>query len=293
MPFKPVLFKDLNKRNSDLLTKDFPSEKRENKVNWTGETSSNVSFETSLLQKADGSILGTFTPKYRVRDYNTTLTAELKTDKNYKVEAKIDDHFTPGLTTTVSAETVKEDIKATVGVEYKHELATFTTTVDYGRSEGSNLISSAVVGTQGFQLGAQFNYFIGSSNDSSLKEFLSTASYGNDEFDLGVYGKIINEKDSTILGANYFQRVNPDLLVGADVSFDTQNVDSKPKLTAGAQYRIDSESLVKTKFDTDGKLGVSFSQKFKTSKLVLAGTFDTNSLSTKNSSNVAFNLTLF
>jgi len=28
MPFRPSLFKDLNKRNSDLLTKDFPSEKK-------------------------------------------------------------------------------------------------------------------------------------------------------------------------------------------------------------------------------------------------------------------------
>jgi len=51
MPFRPSLFKDLNKRNSDLLTKDFPSEKKENKVDWKGETSSNISFETSLTQK--------------------------------------------------------------------------------------------------------------------------------------------------------------------------------------------------------------------------------------------------
>jgi len=293
MPFRPVLYKDLNKRSNDLLTKDFPSEKRENKVDWKGETSSNVTFETSLLQKADGSILGTFTPKYRVKDWNASISAELKTNKDFKAEVVFDDHFTPGLKTTLTGESKGEDLVGTLGVEYKHELATFTTSVDYGSSSGSSIKSSTVVGTQGFQLGAQFEYFIGASNDSSLKEFNSTASYGNDEFDLGVYGKILNEKDSTILGANYFQRVNADLLVGADVSFDTQNVETKPKLTAGAQYKIDAEALIKTKFDTNGKLGVSYNQKFKSSRLVLAGTIDTNNLSGKNSSSIGFNLSLF
>jgi len=293
MPFRPVLYKDLNKRNNDLLTKEFPSEKRENKVDWKGETSANVSFETSLLQKADGSILGTFIPKYRVKDWNATVSAELKTNKDFKAEVIIEDHFTPGLKSTLTGESKGEDLVGTVGVEYKHELATFTTSVDYGSAAGSSIKSSTVVGTQGFQLGAQFEYFIGASNDSSLKEFNSTASYGNDEFDVSVYGKIVNEKDSTILGANYFQKVNSDVMVGADISFDTQNADVKPKLTAGAQYKFDPEALIKTKFDTNGKLGVSYQQKFKSSRLVLAGTIDTNNLSGKNSSTIGFNLSLF
>lgn len=293
MPFRPVLYKDLNKRSNDLLTKDFPSEKRENKVDWKGETSSNVTFETSLLQKLDGSILGTFTPKYRVRDWNTTVSAELKTNKDFKAEVVMDDQFTPGLKTTVTGESRGEDLVGTLGFEYRHDLAAFTASVDYGAASGSSIKSSAVVGTQGFQLGASLDYFVGASNDSALREFNSTASYGNDEFDVGVYGKILNEKDSTILGANYYQRVNVDLQVGADVSFDTQNVDVKPKLTAGAQYRVDPDASIKVKFDTNGKLGVSYQQRFRSSRLTLAGTVDTNNLSGKNSSSVGFNLSLF
>jgi len=102
MPFKPVLFKDLNKRSSDLLTKDFSSKTRENKVVWKGETNSNVSFETSLTQRHDGSVLGIFAPKYRIKDWNTTVTAELKTNKDFKAEVSVEDRFAPGLKTTLS-----------------------------------------------------------------------------------------------------------------------------------------------------------------------------------------------
>jgi len=293
MPFKPSLFKDLNKRNSDLLTKDFPSEKRENKVDWKGATSSNVTFETSLTQRNDGSVLGIFTPKYEIKELNTTFTGELKTNKDFKAEVAVNDRFAPGLKTTISGESKGEDLFGTLGVEYKHEIATFTASVDYGQASGSNLKTSVVLGTQGFQAGANVDYFLGSSNDSSLREVHAIASYSTDEFDLGVFGKILNEKDSTLLGASYFHKVNSDLQVGAEIQFDTQNPETKPKLTAASQWRIEDYAFLKTKFDTNGKLGLAYQQKFKPATLTLSGTVDTNNLSGKNASSVGFNLSLF
>jgi len=293
MPFVPVFYKDLNKRSSDILTKDFPSEKKENKVDWKGETSSQVSFETSLLQKADGSMLGTFTPKYRLREWNTTLTAELKTNRDFKAEMAIDNHFTPGLKTTLTGESRGEDLVGTVGIEYRHELATFAGSVNYGQTGGSTIKVSTVVGSQGVQLGADFDYFLDAAGNDSALKFNATASYSTPEFDIGAFGKILNGKDSNILGANYFQRVNSDVCVGAEISFDTQNPDVKPKLTAAAQYLIDADAVCKGKFDTNGKLGLSYSQRFKSSRLVVASTIDTNNLSGKNASSVNFNLSLF
>jgi len=293
MPFRPQFYKDLNKRSNDLLTKDFPSEKRENKVDWKGETASNVSFETSLTRKIDGSVLGIFTPKYRVRDWNTTLTAELKTNRDFKAEVEINDHFTPGLKSTVTGESRGEDLVGTLGFEYRHDKATLTGSVYYGQTAGSTIKASTVVGSQGFQLGTSLDYFVGSSSDSTLKEFNATATYGTDEFDLGFFGKVHPERDSTVLGAFYFQRVNTDLSVGAEVTFDTQNLDTKPKLTAAAQYRVDADATVKTKLDTNGRLGLSWQQKFKSSRLTLSGTVDTNNLAKDNGSNIGFNLSLF
>jgi len=294
MPFRPALYKDLNKRSSDLLTKDFPSEKKENKLDWKGKTSSNLSFETSFTQRNDGSVLGIFSPKYNIKEWNTTLTAELKTNKDFKLEVSADNQFAPGLKTTVSGESKGEDLIGTVAVEYKHDVATFTGSVDYGQASGSNIKASSVLGTQGFSFGASVDYFVGSSNDSSLREVNAVASYSTAEFDVSAFGKIQNEKDSTILGANYFHNVSSDVQVGGEISFDTQNPDTKPKLVAASTYRIDPDASIKAKFDTNGKLGLSYSQSFKNvSRLVLSGTVDTNNLSAKNASSIGFNLSLF
>lgn len=292
MPFKPLFYKDLNKKTNDLITKDFPSEKRENKVDWKGKTSSQVSFETSLLQKSDGSFLGTFSPKYLLKDWNTTLSAELKTNRDFKGEIVIDNHFTQGLKTTITPESRGEDLFATVGLEYRHDLVAVTGSVDFGQAAGSNIKGSAVIGAQGFQLGTSVDYLLGNKAESTLKEFGATASYSNDEYDVGFFGKILSEKDSNILGANYYQRVNADLQVGATIEFDTQNPDSKPKLTAAAQWRVDPDASVKTKFDTNGRLGLSWQQRFNRSTLTLSTTVDTNNLAGKNQA-VGFNLSLF
>jgi len=293
MPSKPVFYKDLNKRNSDLLTKDFPSEKKENKIEWKGETSNRVSFETTMLQKNDGSILGTYLPKYKFKDWNTTFSAELKTNKDFKAEAAVEDQFAPGLKTTLAGESKGEDLFGTVGVEYKHDVAAITGSVDYGQASGSNLKASTVIGSQGFLLGASVDYFLGNSNDSTLREFAATAAYSVDEFDAGVFGKILPDRDSNILGANYFQRVNSELNFGAEVTFDTQNPEVKPKLTAAAQYRVDPDALTKLKFDTLGKVSLSWQQKFKSARLTVSGTVDTNNVSGKNASSFGFNVSLF
>jgi len=290
---RPVLFKDLNKRASDLITKEFPSDKSENKVEWKGETSSNMSFETNLVQKNDGSVLATFIPKYKYKEWGATLSAELKTNKSFKAEISVEDQITPGLKTTLTGEAKGEDLFATVGFEYKHEMLAFTGSVDYGQAHGSTLKSSAVVGAQGFSLGGFVDYFFGTS-DSQLKEFHTVVGYSTDEFDVSGFGKLQNgDEQKNILGASYFHKVNGDLSVGTEVSFDTANSEAKPTLVLGTQYRLEADTTLKAKVDTVGKLGLSYQQKFsKNAKLTISSTIDTSNLGAKNSSTLGFALSL-
>lgn len=295
MAFRPVLFKDLNKRSDDLLTKEFPSDKSENKVEWKGETANNTTQDVSLTQKSDGSISGIFTPKYKLKEYGTTFTTELKTNREFKAEVALEDQFTKvkGLKTTVTGESKGEDLVGTVGFEYKHEFAAATASVDYGQSNGSNVKGTLVVGSNGVQLGTSVDYFLGSSSDSVLKEVQGQLTYGTEDWDIAVFGKLQQEKESSILGAKYFQRVNPDLFVASEVSFDTQNTDAKPKLSFGSQYRLDADTYVKGRFDTAGKLGLSWNHKVgKNAKLTVAATLDTNNLGAKSASTFGFTLTL-
>jgi len=99
----PGVFSDLGKRVSDLLTKEFPSEKQENKLTWKGQANNEVTLETSFLSRKDGSILGTFAPKYKHKDWNTTFSAEINTKKEVKAEVAVEDLLSvDGLKTSVT-----------------------------------------------------------------------------------------------------------------------------------------------------------------------------------------------
>jgi len=290
----PGLFGDLGKRVNDLLTKDFPSEKQENKLSWKGKTTNDVTVETTFFQRKDGSILGTFAPKYRHKDWNTTFSAEVNTKKEVKAEVSAEDLLgVDGLKTTLTGFSKGNDNYGTLGVEYKHELATVTAAVDYGKASGSTVKASAVIGAQGIALGASTEYFFG--GESELKELTTVLSYGSDEFDITGFGRILSQsdEDKNELGATYFHKINREWQVGAEATFETANTEGKPKLSFASQYKLQDDTVLKGKFDTAGKLGLSYQQQFnKHAKFTLSSTIDTNNLGGKNSSTFGFSLSL-
>jgi len=145
---------------NDLLTKEFPSEKGENKLSWKGSPNKDTTLETSIVQRKDGSIVGTFAPKYNHREWGTTFSAEINTRKEVKVEAAADDLLSvDGLKTTVTGYSKGAENYGEFGVEYKNELGTVTASVDYGKANGSTVKASAVIGSQGVALGAKTEYF--------------------------------------------------------------------------------------------------------------------------------------
>lgn len=290
----PGLFTDLGKRLTDLLTKEFPSEKGENKLSWRGQPNKETTLETNIVQRKDGSIIGTFIPKYNHREWGTTFSAEINTRREVKVEAVADDFLSvDGLKTTATGYSKGAENYGEFGLEYKHEMATVTSSVDYGKLNGSTVKASAVIGAQGLALGAKTEYFFG--GESELKDLTTTLSYSSPEFDLTAFGRIqsINDEDKNELGATYFHRINSDWQVGAEAVFETANTDAKPKLTFGTQYALHPDSILKAKFDTAGKLGLSLQQKFnRNAKITIASTIDTNNLSGKNASNINFTLAM-
>jgi hypothetical protein len=290
----PGLFSDLGKRVSDLLTKDFPSEKQENKLSWKGQASNDVTLETTLLQRKDGSILGTFAPKYKHKDWNTTFSADINTKREVKAEVAVEDLLNvEGLKTTVTGTSRGNENFGTVGVEYKHELATVTASVDYGKPTGSTVKGSAVIGAQGIALGASAEYFFG--GESELKELTTVLSYSSADFDLTAFGKIqnLNDEDRNELGASYFHKINKDWQVGSEATFETANAEAKPKLAFASRFQLQGDTTLKAKFDTNGKLGLSYQQKYnRNAMLTISSTLDTNNLGGKNSSTFGFSLTL-
>jgi len=290
----PGLFTDLGKRVNDLLTKEFPAEKQENKLAWRGQATNDVTLETIFIQKKDGSILGSFAPKYKYKDWKTTFSADINTKKEVKAEVTVEDLLNvDGLKTTLTGFSQGNENFGTLGLEYKHEMATVTSSVDYGKANGSTVKASAVIGAQGIALGASTEYFFG--GESELKELTTVLSYGSLDFDITAFGRIQsrNDEDKNELGATYFHKINSDWQVGAEAIFDTANTDAKPKLTFATQYQLTKDTILKGKFDTAGKLGLSYQQIYnRNAKLTISTAIDTNNMGGKNSSTLGFTLSL-
>jgi len=255
-----------------------------------------VTLETTLLQRKDGSILGTFAPKYKHKEWNTTFSAEINTKKEAKTEVAVEDLLNvEGLKMTLTGTNRGNENFGALGVEYKHELATVTASVDYGKPSGSTVKASAVIGAQGIALGASTEYFFG--GESELKDLTTLLSYSSSEFDITAFGRIQknqnDDEEKNELGASYFHSINKEWQVGSEATFETANTDAKPKLTFATQYQLQSDTTLKAKFDTTGRLGLSYQQKYnRNAKLTISSTIDTNNLGAKNSSTFGFSLSL-
>jgi len=156
------LFKNLTKRASDLLTKDFPSDKGERKFEWKG-TADRVTIDSSITtteDPKDGSTtsVGVIFPKYKAKEYGTTVGVELNTKKEAKAEISMEEYHAAGLKTTVTGNMTPKERFATLSGEYRHDYMSFTGYVDYGKHNGGNIESSLVVGNQGFALGGAASY---------------------------------------------------------------------------------------------------------------------------------------
>jgi len=289
MPRIPF-FKDLSKRASDLLTKDFPSEKQENKFEWKGTTDGGVTIESSILQKSDGSYLGTFGEKYKVKEYGTTFSGEVNTKKEAKLEVAMEDYHLAGLKTTLTGNYKPDEKFATFGVDYQHETSgNLSVSVDYGKALGSTLKGSAVVGYENYTLGGSAEYLLANNADNSeLKDIQTSIGYAGTSSDITIFGrmkaadpkaKIEKDRDEkNTVGVSFYHKFAPDWTVGGEASFEMLPPSDKnaAKLTLGTQYRVTDDTTVKTKFDTQGKVGLSLAQRYnRYTRFIISSTFDT------------------
>jgi len=281
MPLQ-ALFKDLGKRFNDLVNKEFP---KDVKVEVKAKTPNNVEYETSVTASEDKPFVGFFKPTYKWKDLGLELVAELDTNKNYKAEVSSSNQLVDGLKVILTTQSNKDGTFATLGDEYKHEMASVTGSIDYGKEDGSTANTSVVFGVDKYSLGAAVTYHL----NQGLKNFEGKLAYASQNFDLTLFSKSKYAKENeTTFGGNYFQNLNDSLTFGSEVSFDS---DLKPKITFATQYKLMADAVLKGNFDTTGKLNLSYGLQFnKSTKLTVASKIDTTNFS-RNSTTSGFQLT--
>jgi len=277
----------MSKRAADLLNKDFPEKSR---LEIKTRTSNGVSFDASITKNQDDTIIGTLNPKFvptvaGFSRHGVTVGADMDTNRNVKLHAEAA-NLVSGLTTKITGDT-RNDI-VTLDNTYRHDYFTATSSVDFFNPKGTNALIGATVGMDGFALGVNTRY-----QNNGITALNASVAYNAVDYAATLYSQL----KQNIVGINYYQRVNPRTSIAADASFDLSHdsTANKPKLTIGGRYEVDvlSASFVKTKFDTEGRLAVSYGQRLNAfASLTVGGTFNTNSFNKAGGHNFGFTLAL-
>lgn len=276
-----LLYVDLGKRAQDLLTKEFPDK---TKLEVNSRASNGVQFQTIATRNNDGSIVGSFQPKYTFVKQGVTVSTTVDTNRVVKAEATIENAL-PGLKATLGGQTDTESIKA--DLEYKHDNFTVTTGLDFFSPKGNTLSATGVVSYEGFSVGASTEYFI--ADKQELRKFEGVAAYTTPDLQLTFFSR----RKGDVLGGTYYQRVSAALGLGAEIAFDIRKPDGTPKLTFGSSYTLDTltATTVKGKFDTDGKLAVSYGQRINPyTRFTIGSTVNTNNLGASGNHAIGFSI---
>jgi len=271
---KIPLFKDLKKRPNDLLTKDFPGDKQEKKVEWKGDTPNGVGFETSFVQDDKNNITATIKPKFKYPQYRAEVNGEFNTKQDVKIELSVDNQFVDNSKEIFSINNKKGDFFGAFGFEFKNKNAVFNSTVDYGKKQGPTVQTGLVLGTDELHLGLSANYLF---SKSALETFEVVGAYRTAESDATLFGRIKpderSKKDAQEVGFSYYHEVNEDLAFGAEGQYNLTTKVSE--VAAGLQVKVNKDTILKGKLNNEGRLGVSYQQKFnKLTRLSLSSTFD-------------------
>lgn len=296
------LFKDVGKRVNDLITKDFPSDKREQKVEWKSTTGHGVKLEFNIKTdqaRGEPKTVGLAKNEFKFKPYDVTSVVEINTDKEAKVEFSNADRLLRGLKTTIGLQSQAKktglEYFETLSLEYRHEFLSATASAEFGRATDNSIKSSVVVGTQGVTVGTSAEYLRRDSG-AELKELKSSVGYASTEFDIVAYGKVAGGvRRNTEVGASYFHKISPALSVGTQIKFDVTNkdTDKKPVLEFGTTYVPTPGSVVKARFDTEGKLALSQQLEINKAAVLTGGvTFNTADLSGKDAVQYGFGLSL-
>jgi len=273
------LYVDLGKKATDLLTKEFPDK---TKVEINSRASNGVQFQTTATRNHDGSIVGSLQPKYTFVKQGVTVSSTIDTNRVVKVEATVENSL-PGLKATVGGQSDTESFKA--DFEWKHDLTTITTGLDFFSPKGNTLSASGVFNYEGFSVGGTAEYFI--ADKQEFRKVDGVLAYSTPDLQLTAFSR----RKAEVLGGSYYQRISSVLGLAAEMAFDLRKADVTPKLTFGGTYTLDapSSSIVKGKFDTDGKLSLSYAQKLSSiAKVTVGSSINTNNLGASGNHTIGF-----
>jgi len=276
--------KDLGKAGSDLLSKDYKVGKTTVEVK--SKTPSGVTF-TPLATKSGDAVSGQLTAKYNFMPW---LSGEcvFGTSGSLSLTVEAENALTKGLTLTAECDRAapgKPGLLASGNLiaDFKSELLACKTSYDFYKKD---LLASCATVYGAMNMGLDCTYC---TNKMAVQKYAAACQFVQPEFI--VSAKCDDKGGKKTLSCSYYHKVSKDMQLGVAVGKPL----SKPDVNIefGTAYKLDGDTTVKAKVDSEGILCTSYKTKISSlTSMTLAAQVDTVNLGdNKHKFGMALNIT--
>eukprot|EP00744_Colponema_vietnamica_P000322 GILI01000569.1.p1 GENE.GILI01000569.1~~GILI01000569.1.p1 ORF type:complete len:308 (+),score=138.97 GILI01000569.1:53-925(+) len=276
VPVEIPIYKDIAKPINDIFNEDYSFDKKFNlKIK---SKKDGVEYAPTFNLTHNNAVLGNLGIKNK---HACGLSVDLKavTEGKHTAEFKYANSKKLGGLTLIangSVNPAKNLVETGLGAEFKHDYARFKTAFDLTMTP---TVSANVVlgnGTYGLGLDGSFN-----SDKGELTNYNGALYYKNLEHLFVLQTKTVGDRPASQFSLGYYNRLNKTSELGVELQYN--HATQQKLLVAGAKHELDTTSFVKTKVDTDGKLGLHYQHQLNSMvKLGLSSQVDVTKLSADN-----------
>jgi len=263
----PPNFGDIGKACNDLFSKDFPTAV---KLEVKTRAPNGVQFTVRGSEDPKiGAIAGEIEGKYTDLATGITFTESWTSANALKGKLELEQNFPKGLKAEITGELnpATSARNAKFGLIYAQPTFHARTFVDV--LKGPVVTGDAVLGHEGFLVGAEASYDIGLG---AIKRYQATVGYAAPEYIVSVNG---NNNMSTFT-ASYYHRVSALVEAGGKATYDAKSPSKDVALEIATKYILDPTAYVKAKINNGGIAAVSYNQILRPGiKVGIGATIDT------------------
>lgn len=267
MSFIPPLFTNFGKNADDLLSKKYGN-KKEFKVKTLAD-GGQLTFESTVnFNDKSGAYNGSLKATQRSVEYGI---GEAELDTTGKAKASFE--FTRLFKGLIVKLTGNEKPTAQLDADYRQENVAVSASLVASPKPAVVLNDSIVVGVDGVSVGANVVY---DATNQQVVDYNAGVEYEQPSFVATV--KTADRSESVL--ASYFHKLDTQLAVGGRLGYNLTSGDRT--LHLGSTYAFDANTVVKTKFNTDGVVEAAIEQRLANPSLLygLSTKFDVSAKST-------------
>merc|ERR1712225_59455 len=230
----PPSWKDLGKSASDLLNKDYPL--AGNSLEVKTRAPNNVAFKVAGVRDAkSAAIAGDIEAKYADAKNGVTLTQAWTTSNVLKTQVELENQIAKGLKLDVQGHLLPATQGKSAYVTAIYKQPSLHTRALLDVFKGPTFTADAVIGRDGFLLGAESTYSVPTG---AITRYALGLGYA----------------------APSYHKVSKDVEAGAKAIYDAKTAGSQVGLEVGTKAYLDNTAFVKAKVNNAGVLGLGYTQ---------------------------------